>query len=261
MRVRGPADWDAASYSRTATPQRDWSGEVLDRLQLEGDENVLDAGCGSGEVTAALLDLLPRGRVIALDGSPSMLAEARRRLAGPAREGRVTFIRRDLAALGPGETPEPVDHVFSNAVLHWVPDHPALFRRFAAVIRPGGRIVAQYGGRGNVAEPVAAIRELVAGGDFHPWLDRYRIPWSFNGPEETRHWLEQAGFEEPRCWLEERVARPEDPRAFFEASFLAGIRELLPARLFPDFVDRAMAAMGNPQSFKYVRLNIDARRA
>lgn len=258
MRRGRPADWDAERYARAATPQREWSGDVLDRLRLEGGETVLDAGCGSGGVTATLLERLPRGKVIALDGSPAMIAEAERHLSRAAREGRVEFYCQDLTRF---ELPHKVDLVFSNAVFHWVPDHPALFHRLAGVIRPGGRIVAQYGGRGNVKEPVAAISRLLDSGDFDQWLSGYRIPWTFNGPEETADWLRDAGFEDPECRLEDRTARPDDPLVFFETSFLAEIRERLPEERFLEFRDRAMALMGNPQTFEYVRLNIDARRA
>ncbi|MCO5316191.1 MAG: methyltransferase domain-containing protein [Solirubrobacterales bacterium] len=253
----GPADWDASGYAQTATPQMEWSGDVLDRLRLTGVETVLDAGCGSGGVTATLLERLPRGRVVALDGSPAMIAEAERHLSAFADQGRVSFTCQDL---GEFQLDIPVDRVFSNAVFHWVPDHPALFRRLAAALRPGGRLVAQYGGSGNVTEQVTAIRELVACGDFSPWLDGYRTPWTFNGPTETARWLVEAGFDRPECDLEERIARPEDPRRFFETSFLAEVRERLPEQELPRFVDRAMVAMGNPRSFRYIRLNIDARR-
>jgi trans-aconitate methyltransferase len=77
------ADWDGARYDRVADPQARWGLTVLDRLELAGDETVLDAGCGSGRVTEELLERLPYGRVVALDSSPSMLAQARARL-GPA---------------------------------------------------------------------------------------------------------------------------------------------------------------------------------
>lgn len=253
-----PADWDAGTYARVSTPQQEWSGDVLDRLRLDGDETVVDAGCGSGEVTARLLARLARGRVIAVDGSPSMVDRARERLATEAAEGRVEFSCQNLAEL---TLDRPVDRVFSNAVFHWIPDHPALFRRLAGVLRPGGRLVAQYGGRGNVAEAVAGIESVLATGEYDEWLSSYTIPWTFNGPDETAAWLEEAGFESPECWLQERTAAPEDPRGFFEASFLAPIRELLPEELFPGFLDRTMAAMGHPSTFNYIRLNIDARRA
>ena len=89
-----PRDWDAATYDRVSDPQARWGATVLDRLPLAGDEIVLDAGCGSGRVTQLLAERLPRGRVIALDASPSMVEEARRRLA---RFGdRIAYVVADL---------------------------------------------------------------------------------------------------------------------------------------------------------------------
>ncbi len=90
---RTDADWDGASYDRLSLPQARWGRTVMARLDLEGDETVLDAGCGSGRVTEELLERLPRGHVVALDASPSMLAEARARLAGAG--DKVTFVEAD----------------------------------------------------------------------------------------------------------------------------------------------------------------------
>ena len=74
-------DWNASSYDKVADPQTRWGAEVLERLPLERDETVLDAGCGTGRVTELLLARLPRGRVVALDFSGAMLEQARARLA------------------------------------------------------------------------------------------------------------------------------------------------------------------------------------
>ena len=79
----GPRDWNASSYDAISTPQQTWGASVLERLELRGDERVLDAGCGTGRVTEMLLDRLPDGHVVAVDGSPSMVAAARRRLTRP----------------------------------------------------------------------------------------------------------------------------------------------------------------------------------
>jgi len=250
----GPSDWDATKYARVATPQREWSDAVLSRLELEGDETVMDAGCGTGGVTAHLLELLPEGRVIAVDGSPSMIEEARERL--PA--DRVEFVCQDLARLDLGER---VDHVFSNATFHWIPDHDTLFSRLRQTIEPGGTLVAQCGGRGNVAEIVAALEQVTREEPFADFVGKVESPWNFAGPEETEASLIAAGFEDANCWLEERIAHPEEPQAFFEASTLAPIGELLPTEIFQPFSDRMMEVMGQPDSFNYVRLNIEARRA
>ncbi len=206
-----PADWDAGTYSRVSIPQRVWSAAVLDRLPLGGGETVLDAGCGSGDVTEALLAKLPQGRVIAVDGSPSMLEQARQRLPGD----RVEFVCRDLTDL---DMDAVADHAFSNAVFHWIHDHDRLFAGLHRAIRPGGLLVAQFGGEGNVAEIVAALASVTREEPFRGRLEGFSAPWNFAGPEETRERLEAAGFTEVEASLEERVAKPKEPQAFLEAS-------------------------------------------
>lgn len=249
-----PADWEADKYSRVATPQREWSGAVLDRLVLNGDETVVDAGCGSGNVTEDLLGLLPNGRVIGIDGSPSMVAEAEARLGD---DPRTSFGCQDLAEL---ELEEPVDAIFSNATFHWIADHEKLFRALAAATRPGGQLVVQCGGRGNVAEVTAALEVVNAREPFAEIFGGFENPWNFAGPEETEIRLVEAGYEDVECWLEERVAHPEDPRGFFEASFLAPAREVLDDERFAEYTDCLLAEMGQPTSFNYVRLNMTAKR-
>src|SRR5512132_2397634 len=148
-----PRDWDAETYDAIADPQFRWGAAVVDRLELVGDETVLDAGCGSGRVTALVAERLPRGRVIALDGSTSMLETARGRLAPFGQ--RIRFVLADLMA--PLPIDEPVDAVLSTATFHWVPVHDALFAHLGAVLLPGGRLVAQCGGAGNLDSVVRVL--------------------------------------------------------------------------------------------------------
>ena len=76
----GPREWDAQTYDRVSDPQFQWGLEVLERLELAGDEYVMDAGCGSGRVTAKLLERLPEGRVLCVDASEQMIEKARETL-------------------------------------------------------------------------------------------------------------------------------------------------------------------------------------
>jgi trans-aconitate 2-methyltransferase len=243
------ADWDAATYDRIAAPQARWGSSVVERLPLRGDERVLDAGCGSGRVTQQLLDRLPGGHVIALDASRAMLDEARRRLAGYGN--RVEFIQADLAA--PLPVAPPVDAILSTATFHWVLDHDALFRHLAAVLRPGGRLVAQCGGRGNIANVEAALEAIG---------ESTRGVAYFAGPEETEARLVAAGFRDVRCWLEQAPTTFES-RGDFE-TFLATVilRPYLARRPAPEneaFVRRVADRIGSLE-LDYVRLNIDAVR-
>ena len=243
-------DWNASVYDRVADPQARWGATVLERLPLAGEETVLDAGCGTGRVTEMLLGRLPRGHVVALDASQSMLAEARRRLA---RFGdRVTFVEADLAR--PLPLDEPVDAILSTATFHWVLDHDALFANLAAVLRPGGWLVAQCGGAGNVAWMLEVARSLA------PDFSREH---RFETAEATRDRLQATGFTDIQTWLSKEPTRfePGQPfEAFLETVCLRTYLDHLPEDRRKPFVAAVARGMGEPL-LDYVRLNILARRA
>src|SRR5690242_9084330 len=116
-----PRDWDATAYERLSAPLEAMGREVLQRLELDGDETVLDAGCGTGRVTAVIAERLPRGHVIAIDGSRAMVEEARRRLPEDVDVREADLLELTLE--------EPVDAIVSTATFHWIGDHPRLFSR------------------------------------------------------------------------------------------------------------------------------------
>jgi trans-aconitate 2-methyltransferase len=253
--VSGPPaaarDWDGASYDRLSAPMEALGREVLARLALRGDETVLDGGCGSGRVTEALLERLPRGRVIGVDASPSMIEAARRRLAD-----RADLRVGDLAALDLGG--ETVDAVLSTATFHWIADHDALFRSLHGVLRPGGRLVAQCGGAGNIARVHAAARDAAAREPFAPHFAGWRGPWNFATPQDTERRLRAAGFPEAHAWLQERLVTPEDPRGYLRTINLGAHLERLPEDLREPFVGAVLDRLGERPAIDYVRLNIDA---
>jgi trans-aconitate 2-methyltransferase len=248
-------DWNADVYHRVSGPQVAMAAAVLDRLQLRGDETVLDAGCGTGRVTRLLLERLPRGRVIAVDASAEMVARAREELAGAAADVR----QADLAALRlePGEQ---VDAVFSNATFHWVPDHDALFAALAAALRSGGRMSVQCGGAGNVAGVHAAALQAAADSDLGDRFAGWPGPWNFASPEQTESRLRAAGFAEVSCWLQPWPVTPDEPRAYLETVCLGPHLERLADAERAGFLDAVMARLGERPLLDYVRLNIVARR-
>jgi len=242
--------WDGAAYDRLSSPMEALGREVLARLELRGDETVLDAGCGSGRVTAALLERLPRGRVIGVDASPSMIEAARERL-GDAADLRVA----DLVGL---RLEEPVDAILSTATFHWIADHPALFARLRGVLRDGGRLVAQCGGAGNVARVHAAAEAVGEMPPFAEHLEGWVGPWNFAAPEPTEERLLAAGFSDARCWLHPQPVIPPDPRTYLRTIILGAHLERLPEALRDPFVEAVVAGLGEPVTIDYVRLNIDA---
>ncbi len=254
MRVShtGPVDWDAETYDRVSDPQFAWGTELVERLGLRGDEAVLDAGCGSGRLTRLLADRLPNGRLVAVDASPSMVEKARETLGERAEVFAANLTELELG--------EPVDLVFSNAVFHWIQDHDLLFRRLHAAVRPGGRLVAQCGGSGNVASLAGAIQHVSNREPFREYFEGWDRPWNFRGTEETAASLRRAGFAGPRCWIIAKPVRPSEPLEYVRVSALGPHLARLPKELQDSFVEEVVGRLDKPLTIDYVRLNIEAGR-
>jgi trans-aconitate 2-methyltransferase len=243
--------WDAGTYDRTSQPQQAWATEVLARLAARGiapDASVLDVGCGTGRVTEALVALVPRGRVLALDASAEMVELARSRLGE-----RASVWREDALDL---ELQEPVDAVISTAALHWVRDHERLWSRLAQALRADGALEVQCGGEGNIAGVREVIESVAA--EQAPELVGFS-PWEFAGPIVTERRLRAAGFVQISCWLEPRPTEPEDVAAFVRTSILAAHLECLPERRREPFATAVAERVRMP--LDYVRLNVSATRA
>jgi len=245
-----PREWDAKTYDSLPLPHQQWGLRTLGRLSPAGDERVLDAGCGTGRDTARLLDMVPRGHVVAVDGSQRMLEQLRTRLAD--RLDRVDVIHGDLTEPLPVGT--PVDAITSVATFHWIADHEGLFANLAAVLRPGGRFVAECGGLGNVATVSAAVHDV---------LGENPSVWNFAGVEETEKRLRAAGFTEIEVNLTPDPARLEPGEqlwSYLATVVLGGHLAGLPEDRHEEFVTSVAARLPEPV-VDYVRLNISAHRA
>jgi trans-aconitate 2-methyltransferase len=251
-------DWDAHAYTRLARPQLRWGLEVLERVDLDGVAVALDAGCGNGQLTEELLRRLsPGAHVIACDRSPSMLAEARRRLDGVGE--RVRFLECDLLELA---LREEVDLIFSTATFHWIPDHGRLFEVLHRSLVPGGRLVAQCGGAGNLDRLLARARALLARGGAE-----YREPAYFATPQETAERLRRAGFGDVETGLQQAPTPFPDAatyRAFIATAVFLGqlpaLGEPQGSCLLDELAEQA-ADDDPPFTLDYVRLNLRGRRA
>jgi trans-aconitate 2-methyltransferase len=223
---------------------------VLDRLSLTGDETVLDAGCGSGRITETLIERLPRGKVIAMDMSESMVTAARERL-GPDADIRCA----DLLEL---ELDKPVDAILSTATLHWITDHGLLFRRLHGALRTGGRLSAQCGGEGNITTLRGRAGVVVAREPYAEHFCDWHPPWNYANAIDTQARLLQAGFTTAECWLAPAPQEPEHPREFLSTIVLGPHVQHLPEPLREPFMDEVMDELGEPMIVDFVRLNIDA---
>jgi trans-aconitate 2-methyltransferase len=239
-----PRDWDAGTYDRVAAPMTQRGTELVDELDLRGDETVIDAGCGTGQVTARLLERLPDGHVIALDGSRAMLDRAAERFGD---DPRVCLLHADLAA--PLSVRRTIDAIVSTSTLHWVKDHDALWADLRGVLRPGGALRAEFGGAGNIAGVLEHVRALGVDHD----------PWTFATPEETERRLRAAGFTDVSTRLVPRTATlTEDELVdYLRAVVLGGHVEHLGTEAGERLVRDVAARMPAPE-IDYVRLQVAA---
>jgi trans-aconitate 2-methyltransferase len=171
---------------------------------------------------------------------------------------RATVLCASLTEL---ELDEPVDAVFSNAVFHWIADHDRLFERLFAALEPGGRLVAQCGGKGNIDTFRRLADEVAAEPPYAPYMEDFVGPWNYASPEETEARLLAAGFEEVRCWLQPWPVTPDDPFAYAGTVCLGNHLEALPEELRRPYAEEVIRRSGEPLVLEYVRLNIDARRS
>jgi trans-aconitate 2-methyltransferase len=253
----GSHEWNSSAYHLLSGPQVSWGKKVLARLRLRGDEIVLDAGCGTGRLTAELLAALPGGQVIGIDLSQNMLQSAREHLRS---DSRVSLVAGDLLHLPFGRA---FDGIVSTAALHWVLDHDHLFANFRDVLRPGGWLEAQCGGGPNLAVFRERVARLTKTPRFKEYFSDFREPWLFQTAEKAAEVLRRAGFVDVETSIEAAPTFLENAQRYREFISTMIVRqhltflpkEELRATFVDDLVQQS-AADDPPFGLDYWRLNL-----
>ena len=259
--------WDPKVYEKSSSAQQKWAEELLSRISIRGDERILDIGCGDGKITAGVAELVPRGSVVGLDNSREMISFARDRfLLHELAEPRLPVWRRfEILSIE-----DEFDLVLSFACLHWVQDHGPVLEGIRRSLKNGGRILMQFGGRGNAAGILDVVDELISEQKWSRYFEGFRFPYGFFGSEEYRIWLDRAGLKALRVELVPKdmvqIGR-EGLVSWFRATWLPYI-ERVPEDLREDFicevVDRYIRAhpldeAGNVH-VEMVRLEVEAEK-
>ena len=256
-------EWNSAVYHRLSGPQVSWGKKVLSRLRLRGDEVVLDAGCGTGRLTAELLEALPRGRVVGIDLSQNMLRSAREHLA--AFQTQVGLVASDLLHL-------PFQHAFdgivSTAAFHWVLDHDRLFLSLHNALLAGGWLEAQCGGGPNIARVRERANALAATPKFAAFFRDFREPWTFQDAEGAAATLRRAGFTDVESSIEAAPTMLDDAPHYNEfvrnIIFRQHLENLPTQELRNEFMaelTEQAASDDPPFLLDYWRLNLRGRAA
>ena len=189
--------WNPEDYAKNSDAQLKWAKELKQSLNLQGDESVLDVGCGDGKITADLATTLPRGRVVGIDSSPDMIAYATRTY-GAKEYPNLAFACVDARSL---DFEQEFHLCFSNEALHWVDDHQAFLRGASRSLRHGGRLVIACGGQGTAADILQVFSELISWEPWKHYFDGFHNPYFFYGDQDYSIWLEKTGFNIERLEL------------------------------------------------------------
>ena len=254
--VVGEQGWDAGGYDRSFGFVSRYGRELTDLLAPVPGERVLDLGCGTGELAAALAEL--GIEVHGIDADAAMIAQAR------AKHPEISFEQADAHDF---VVADPVDAVLSNAALHWMLDPAAVIARVRAALRPGGRLVAEFGGQGNVA----MIRSAVHGAATAAGIDRTRLgsPWFFPSPAAYATLLEDGGFRVRRMEHFDRLTALDDcPDGIvdwlrmFGTDLLPGVPTDLRDQVMHAAAERCRSALFRDGRWyaDYVRLRVWAER-
>jgi trans-aconitate methyltransferase len=189
--------WDAEQYKQNSSNQKQWGTELLSKLDLKGNEHVLDIGCGDGILTASMAEMLPHGLAVGVDSSEEMINLAEKNF--PQKDHpNLRFMVKDVRKLDfDGE----FDAVFSNACLHWIIDHAPVLQGIKRSLKDGGKMLVQMGGKGNAEELIRITERLIKSEKWARYFNDFTFPYGFYSPEEYRAWLTTLQFKTGRAEL------------------------------------------------------------
>ena len=256
MSLTEGSSWNAGLYDDKHSFVWKMAAGLLDLLEAKPGERILDLGCGTGPLTEQIAE--KGAQVIGIDRSPDMIRQAKEKY--PARRFEVMDATQISFA-------EPFDAVFSNATLHWIKEPEKVIRGIVNVLKPGGRFVAEFGGKGNTGELLKAVERIWGQVGFAGAAPK---PWYYPSVSEYSSILEGHGLEVTYATLFDRPTALEDGERGLR-NWLKMFGNVLIEKVPAEQQERALTAVENelkPILFKsgtwimdYRRLRLRARKS
>ncbi len=264
--------WDAETYHKISNIQEEWAIEILEKRKIKEDEVILDAGCGSGRVTQLIANKAKTGKIYAVDIDANMISNAKENLKDFTN---IIFIRSDLINL---KLPEKMNLIFSNAVIHWIFDHEKLFKNFWDLLKSGGELLIQFGGKNNLGTIPIIADKIVKDKEFSKYFENWINPWNFNSVENISKILKDIGFKNILVNSEKKIAKfpsLDEYRLFMKTVVLKPYLSYLPShnnnkmkeifmdefiKEFQNCPDDQETKQNSKWKIDYTRLNIFAKK-
>jgi len=196
-------NWNAKDYAKHSKAQEVWAKELIKKLDLKGDENILDLGCGDAKVTA-LLKKATAGCVVGVDKSQAMIQLATQSYPN------ISFLEMDARTLS---FDNKFDIIFSNAVLHWIHDQQSVLKGVYKALKPNGKILLQFGGYGNAKEILSVMDAFIAK-EYACYFKDFESPYNFPHSDVYEALLVEQGFKNIDAKLIEKDMVHDDIDAF-----------------------------------------------
>jgi trans-aconitate 2-methyltransferase len=187
-------EFDGEKYKQASSHQKEWGNKIISEFNFQGNEHILDLGCGDGVLTAGLAALVPDGFVAGIDASKGMIDTARK-----LESKNLHFRHLDINLL---DYRDEFDLVFSNATLHWVKDHERLLKNVYRALKKDGILRFNFAADGNCSNFFRVVRETIKKPEFAGDLGNFDWPWYMPATEEYKALVDRSSFKESEVWGE-----------------------------------------------------------
>jgi trans-aconitate 2-methyltransferase len=258
--------WDAETYDKVSDTHEKWARKIILSKIWTGKEIIMDAGCGSGRITKILSEIVPIGKVYAIDNDENMIDKAKNNLKDFKN---VIIIKSNLLDIDFNKTQSKFNIIFSNAVLHWILDHYKAFKNFYDLLVSDGQILIQCGGYGNLQKAISIFNTIKESAEFKEFFSKWKDQWNFAKPVDTKEILKEIGYKDINVYLEDYPVTFKDKNSYstyLKTVVLGPYLKYLPSEKLQDnFLQRIIQIKedeNNEQrlTLDYKRLNIFATK-
>jgi trans-aconitate 2-methyltransferase len=189
-----PHEFNGEAYKQSSTHQKEWGNKIISEFHFNGNEHILDLGCGDGVLTAQLAELVPQGFVLGVDSSRGMID-----VACKISRKNLKFKLQDINFL---DYREEFGIIFSNATLHWVKDHNSLLENCFRSLKQEGIVRFSFAAEGNCSHFFKVIRSAISLPAYSQYFRSFEWPWYMPAIIEYEKLAKQSHFKETNVWGE-----------------------------------------------------------